>query len=172
MTTNFSNALGVSIAAAASYMLYHSVSEYGWNGTIMLIWEGDPYTEQAREYLEILDSATRIQERQELEINIIEEALERARLDSVDDKDSISTKELWANYYPSHLEKVLVGMSDKLDKVAAKVDGVLLSSRLDSAPQVFQKIRQKKKLLSKQLVLNMERCDALMASYEILQGKT
>jgi hypothetical protein len=71
--------------------------------------------------------------------------------------------------YPG-LEKALAGLDSKLDKVAAKIDGVLLSKTNSSSHKV-EELKKKKKLLSKKLVVDMERCDALMASYKVLQDE-
>ena len=163
---------GATLSVIASYWAYQSLSEYGLDGTLRYIWEGDPYTSTVREYLNILELAEKSRATQCSRMNAIEEALERARLDSVDDarmsKDIIV---LWTAYYlPQNLEKSLAELSHVLDRLAAEVDGILLSSRdVVASSHVLQTLRKKKKLLSKQLVLDMERCDALMASYDILR---
>lgn len=164
---------GATLTAAASYMLYRSIQEYGWSGTIRYIWVGDPYPDLAREYLQLLEKAAKSRSKEEKRLNEIEEALDRARLDSVDDTithQNKTTKEIvmaWIANYPG-LEKALAQSSHTLDRVAAQVDGVLLS-KVDSNSKISQNLKRRKKHLSKQLVLDMELCDALMVSYQVLQ---
>lgn len=185
--------LGISLATATTaygaYWTYGSVSKYGWDGTLRYVWEGDPYTPELRKYDEILNQVEKSRLQEETKTNDIEEALERARLDSVDDGRStkavstttkITTKEivkLWIDNYSAkggNLEKSLAGLSHNLDKLAGKVDSVIISSSstaskdTDNAPKVVEDLKKRKKLLSKQLVLDMERCDALMASFQVL----
>jgi len=162
-------------SVAASYWIYQTASEYGWDGALRYVWEGDPYTPAIREYLETLENAEKSRIAQEIRINAIEEALERARLDSVDDS-ARTTKEIvnvWIlNYLPQNLERSLAEVSYLLDQLAAKVDGILLSTGEENvSSHVMQDMKRRKRLLSKQLVLDMERCDALVASYQVLQEK-
>jgi hypothetical protein len=160
------------ITAAASYWLYQSASQYGWDGTLRYIWEGDPYSPKVRHCMETLDEADESRKTQERLIAAVEEALERARLDSIDDtKTTQEIVKAWvANFRPKNLEKSLSQLDTALDKLAAAVDGILISAA-DGADNssVFQELRRRKKLLSKQLVLAMERTDALLASYQVLQ---
>jgi hypothetical protein len=162
-----------SITAAVSYWIYQSASQYGWEGTLRYIWEGDPYSPKVRHCMETLDEADKSRKSQERLIAAIEEALERARLDSID--DTKITKEIvgaWlANFRPKNLEKSLSQLDSALDKLAAKVDGILISAQ-DGNSRVFQELKRRKKLLSKQLVLAMERTDALLASYQVLQEQS
>jgi hypothetical protein len=170
---------GVSLSAAASFGIYQSVHEYGWEGTLRYLWEGDPYGPEVGNYIKVLETAEKSRVAQQIKLNVLEETLERARLDSVDDSSirrTSITKEivrLWiANYAPSSLEKILSELSHVLDRLAAQVDGIVVSQKKDdgtASSSVFQDIKRRKKLLSKQLVLDMERCDALMASYQVLQ---
>jgi hypothetical protein len=163
------------ITAATSYWLYQSVCQYGWDGTLRSIWEGDPYSPKVRQFMKTLDESDESRKTQERLIAEIEEALERARLDSID--DTKTTKEIvktWlANFRPKNLEKSLSQLDTVLDKLAAKVDGISISAS-DGADtsSVFQELKRRKKLLSKQLVLAMERTDALLASYQVLQEQS
>jgi hypothetical protein len=122
--------------------------------------------------METLDEADQSRKSQERLIAAIEEALERARLDSID--DTKTTREIvkaWITIFrPKNLEKSLSQLDTVLDKLAAKVDGILISAADNS--RVFQELKRRKKLLSKQLVLAMERTDALLASYRILQEQS
>ena len=139
---------GATLTAAASYMIYRSIEEYGLDGTIRYIWVGDPYPDKAREYKELLDKAAKSRSKEENRLNEIEEALDRARLDSVDDSTNHkkATKEIviaWIANYPT-LEKSLAQSSHTLDKVAAQVDGVLLS-KVDSNSKISQDLKKRKK---------------------------
>jgi hypothetical protein len=177
-------------SAAASFWLYKSVTSYGWEGTLRYVWEGDPYTPQVREYIDILDRVDDSRLHQESLIWTIEEALERARLDSVDDSETSSSPKsatdklsttneivlLWMSNFETvgrgDLEKNLAHLSTVLDKLAAQVDGVLVGAKdgADSS-QTWTELKRRKKLLSKQLVLAMERADALLASFQVLQER-
>lgn len=176
MSSNRSTLIGVAsatVTAAVSYMLYQSISQYGVEGTIRYIWVGDPYHALQRQYLTILKKGAQARIKEEKRLNEIEEALDRARLDSIDDhtrKETTTTREIvkaWIENYPS-LEKSLAQTSQTLDRLAAQVDGVLLS-KTDPNSKISQEIKREKKLLSKQLVLDMERCDALICSFSVLQ---
>ena len=185
-------AAATSAAAAASYWMYQTVSSYGWEGTLRYIWEGDPYSPRVREFMDILDDCENSKQQQEEVIWNIEEALERARLDSIDDDlpvvatrtaaDSSSSSSattnkevvrLWIrNFAPigGDLERSLAQLSHVLDELAAQVDSILVSMEVGADnSQTWNEIKKRKKLLSKQLVLDMERTDALMASYKVLQ---
>jgi hypothetical protein len=103
---------------------------------------------------------------QESRLSGIEDALERARLDSVDDSSEVrwlpatkdrATKAVvlrWADYYkPRNLEITLGEVSATLDELAAEVDAVSFSETdANSKVRVVQEIKRRKKLLSKQLV--------------------
>jgi hypothetical protein len=165
---------GATLSVATVYMIHQAVSEYGWEGSLNYLWVGDPYHgSPVGKYFKVLQEAELSMGKEEARISEIEEALDRARLDSVEDGEK-TTKEvvlLWMANYPG-LEKALAGLDNKLDKVAAKIDGVLLSKTNSSSHKVqhkVQELKKKKKLLSKKLVVDMERCDALMASYKVLQ---
>ena len=74
------------LVAAGSYVLHQTVSEYGWTGTLNYVWLGDPYYgSPLGRYLHILKEVEKSLEKEETRINSLEESLERARLDSVDD---------------------------------------------------------------------------------------
>jgi hypothetical protein len=183
--TAFAAVAGVVTATAAAtyyYLLRPTVEEYGWEGTLKFIWEGDAYPGHIRHYIDILENAEVERSIQESKIHGMETALELARLDSVDDDEtdhghslSKDTVERWiVNYSPDgNLERTLVNVSDVLDKLAAKVDGVVLSSSAkdDTDTNLMRQIKQRKKILSKVLVNDMERCDALVASFQVLQDR-
>jgi hypothetical protein len=144
--------------AAASWWMYQSIQQYGWEGTLRLIWEGDPYSPDVREAIDKLDGAERSIEKQEKILNTLETSLQRACLDSVDDGIVVAE---WIVVYTTatgqDLYNDLVRIDNDLDKLAASVDSVLSSSVDD--------IKKRKKLLSKQIVAMMERADYLLQSY-------
>ncbi len=161
------------MAALTAGVIFHQtlVVKYGWEGALRFVWEGEPYSPRIQAILDSLSEAEKSRVAQEARMNSIEEALERARLDSIDDvRTSKAIVNRWAaNYGPLNLEKSLAELSATLDRLAAKVDAVILSSSdIDKNARVVQEIKQRKKLLSKQLVLDMERCDAFMSCYQVL----
>lgn len=195
MAANSTRTLAVAAGAAvtvaagvATYLILHrSVEEYGWEGTWRYIWEGDAYSEQVRrDVVDVLEEVEVGRSVQEARLHGMETALERARLDGVDDVDdgddrrtSRDTVERWiVNYAPDgNLERTLGDVSDMLDRLAARVDGVVLPPAADdrdgsAGSQLMQQIRKRKKLLSKVLVNDMERCDALVASFQVLQEQS
>lgn len=164
---------GVAIVAVAAGAIFHKtlVEEYGWEGAIRYIWDGEPYPPTIQALLDVLAQAEKSRSAQVARLNAIEEALERARLDSVDDvKTNKEIVRRWAeNYRPTNLEKALAEQSNILDKLAAQVDAVILAGKeSDGNSRVVHDIKRRKKLLSKQLVLDMERCDAFVACYQVL----
>ena len=86
------------------------------------------------------------------------------------------------NGTPLTIESTLADMSDRLDKIAARVDGVILSSGVSSSTSadknrtsnnfLAQRVKERKKKLSRAIVSEMERCDALLASYQVLRERT
>jgi hypothetical protein len=167
----------VTVGIVGAMYLKQSIDEYGWEGTLRYIWEGDAYTPQLRNCVDTLEDAEIQRSVQESRIHTMESALELARLNTVDDRRT--SKEIvqqWMEYFASEcptmsLERTLADVSDKLDKIASKIDGVVLSASDDddTTSDLIQQIKRRKKLLSKTIVLDMERCDALMASYQVLK---
>ena len=166
-------AAGVTLVAVAGVMFRKTlVEEYGWEGALRYVWEGDPYTSNIRVLLDSIADAENTRVFQGARLNAIEESLERARLDGVDEVRTNKAIVLrWKdNHRPRDLEKELAELSSILDKLAAQVDGVIISGTDSNIrTRVAEDIKQRKKVLSKQLVLDMERCDAFMACYQVLQ---
>lgn len=162
----------VAVAATSAAAVFHKtlVQPYGWEGALRYLWEGKPYPQDVQDALDSLSEVEESRTFQISRLSAMEEALEHARLDTVDDsKTSEAIVKKWIERYrPNNLERSLGETSHKLDKLAAQVDGVILKEYQESSLKVIQEIRKRKKLLSKQLVLDMERCDALMASYQVL----
>lgn len=155
------------VVLATGAVFYRTlVAEYGWVGTFRYIWEGEPYSPQIQIIIRSLNDVEAKREVQESRLSGIEDALERARLDSVDDSSEVrwlpatkdrATKAIvlrWADYYkPRNLEITLGEVSATLDKLAGEVDAVSFSETDgNSKVRVVQGIKRRKKLLSKQLV--------------------
>ena len=94
---------------------------------------------------------------QESLLDRLEESLERARLDSVDGVTIIEPQWIIA-HAPRDLEKDLAKVSYNLDTLAANVDAVPSHGDAD--------LKQRKKDCSQELVLMMERADALLDLYK------
>ena len=196
-TTAFALAL-VSVAVSyAAYELHRSIQDYGWEGTVRYVWEGDPYEPKLREYVTILDEA-------EYNLNAflindrlcgLEESLNIATSLSSSTKSSTTTTTgpttssvssklsgIWNQKWMEHpsnnnsslticsIERTLADLSYSLDKIAARVDGIVLSSS-STSHYLTQKIKKRKKRCSKSIVILMERCDALLASFQVLKEK-
>jgi hypothetical protein len=154
--------LTVAITSATitgSYCIYQLISQYGVEGTFWYIWEGDPYPPAARQYFHDLDdSAEAIEEEAKL-LDALEEAYERAKLDSIDGSSDATLFTLWTtNMLPQSLEKKMAQLSYDLDKHAAKVDAVPSSKHPD--------IKKRKKYLSTKIVKLMERADILVKHFQ------
>ena len=144
-------------AGGLGVWLCRTVSRYGFKGTLNYVWVGDPYPD-LREYLDALCEIEGSFERETKILTSVEEALDRARLDSVDTADEISVLRLWEKNVPDgDLRKQLAFLSDRLDKLAAKIDGVPALEKLE--------IRRRKKQLSTKGVALMERVDSLITFY-------
>jgi len=136
--------------------MYRNVSRYGIGGTLRYIWEGDPYAAVVRAALDKLEAVETSLAVHESMLELIEESLDRGRLNSVDGVDEVAA---WiVEHAPANLEKDLGQVSHALDGTGAKVDSVLSSLHPD--------IKQLKKSLSDKLVCLMNRADALIALYK------
>ncbi|CAJ1930209.1 unnamed protein product [Cylindrotheca closterium] len=168
--------LGTLSFAGSSYVLYHvarSFYQYGCEGTLNLIWLGDPFPNSPiLEYSKLVVVTESSLKKEENLLDEIESARQRAEAEVLDGGDK-STKRslllLWMRNYPE-LEKVLGEISHKLDKIAARVDGILLSN-VDSSARKVQELRSKRKELSRKTVACMGRCDALMTLFKVLRDE-
>lgn len=155
----------VVLIGTSSYWLYQCVSDYGWEGTLRYIWEGDPYPDQIRLYLDSLDDVERSLGHEATLLSSLEEGLERARLDSIDDSSPSSILKMWESNTPiQDLQMQLAKLSYELDQRAAKVDQVILSD------EDHVDIKLRKKALSKRIVRLMERTDRLILFYQKAKG--
>mmetsp|Transcript_20360 Transcript_20360/g.48410 ORF Transcript_20360/g.48410 Transcript_20360/m.48410 type:complete len:193 (+) Transcript_20360:130-708(+) len=181
-------ATATTVAAFSTFKLCQLSKRRGSVASALrLIWEGD--LEQAR----CLEEAEVLLAKTQSSVSQIEEALDRARLDTVDDNRNNSTTpnknnnspnsknnkrdvlDRWKQNYRTNvtddnadLRSALATANDACDKVAAMVDSIILSSSQDVEDTFLEQLRQKKKLLSKTIVLDAERVDALIASFQVL----
>ncbi len=180
------------VAAYAGYELNRSVQKHGWEGALRLIWEGDPYDPDLRDAVDRLEDAEfdllathRIDDR----LKGLERTLDEATTSSSFTPE-VPVYQLWNQAWmedpenkvgeddrPLTIERTLGYMSDRLDKIAARIDGVILSSASDKSGTsnntfLAQRVKERKKKLSRAIVSEMERCDALLASYQVLKERT
>eukprot|EP00533_Pseudo-nitzschia_delicatissima_P016238 CAMPEP_0197269384 /NCGR_PEP_ID=MMETSP1432-20130617/5101_1 /TAXON_ID=44447 /ORGANISM="Pseudo-nitzschia delicatissima, Strain UNC1205" /LENGTH=204 /DNA_ID=CAMNT_0042734535 /DNA_START=19 /DNA_END=630 /DNA_ORIENTATION=+ len=167
------------VAAYAGYELNRSVQKHGWEGALRLIWEGDPYDPDLRDAVDRLEDA----EFDLLATHRIDDRLKglERTLDEATTSSSFTPKvpvyEQWNQAWmedpenrvgeddrPLTIERTLGDMSDRLDKIAARIDGVILSSASDKSGTsntfLAQRVKERKKKLSRAIVSEMERCDA------------
>lgn len=138
------------------------VAEYGLEGALNYIWEGDPYPD-LRERLDSLRTAERQIEKPEKMLHKLETALERSHLDSIDAAEAAAVVQQWQANLPSIDLRTRLGiLSSDFDKVAAQVDSVVASGS--------DVLKERKRVLSKRLVALMERVDKLISFYK--KGRT
>lgn len=143
----------------STFWFYPLLRDYGWDGALRYIWEGDPNPERIRDHVATLNTVAKALTAQEKTMSILEEGLERARLDTIDESGPASILVLWRKNLPNSLRdlrKHLAKVSSDLDKLAAKVDQV----------PTEDEVRQRKKDLSKTVVGLMERADAMIAFFK------
>lgn len=143
------------VTAAASVWIYRSVSQYGLEGTLRYIWEGNPYPPEIRTAMTRLEKVERAIEREAI-LERLEESLARAKLDSVEDVAIMEPQWIIA-HAPRDLEKDLAKVSHDLDSLAAKVDAV--------PSHGVEQIKRRKKLCSERIVAMMERADYMLEIY-------
>ena len=141
-----------SITVTSSYCIYSLVSQYGWEGTFWYIWEGDPYPPNVRGEFHALDQVEDDLQKETRVLDRLEEAYQRALLDSVDGAEENTLVELWNNNLPKrNLDKLMARVSYNLDQLAAKVDAVPSQKHVD--------LKARKKQLSTKIVGVMQRAD-------------
>ena len=151
--TAVAGVLGVSI-----YWFRGLVAEYGMEGALNYIWEGDPYP-NLRERIDALQAVEQKIKKPEQVLNKLETALERSHLDSIDTAEAAAVVQQWQANLPSVDLRTRLGiLSSDLDKLAAQVDGVVSEGS--------DVLKEKKKVLSNHLVTLMERVDNLIAFYK------
>ena len=149
--------LGVSV-----YWFRGLVAEYGMEGALNYIWEGDPYP-NLRERIDSLRAVEQKIKKPEQLLNKLETALERSHLDSIDGTEAAAVVQQWQSNLPSVDLRTRLGiLSSDFDKLAAQVDGVVSEGS--------DVLKEKKKVLSKRIVTLMERVDKLITFYK--KGRT
>ena len=192
--TKAAQVAATAFAAYVGYQLNRSLREYGWDGTLRLIWEGDPYDSELREAVDKLEDA----EFDLLATHRIDDRLEglETSLDAsttIASSDDLPVDKLWNRVWMEHpanrlgstdnpltIERTLADMSLTLDNIAANVDGLILSPASGSSGDkirtgnnfLAQRVKERKKKISRAIVSEMERCDALLASYQVLRERT
>ena len=162
-----STLLVTAISLTSIQWLFRYVSRHGWAGAFRFLWQGDPYTPQVRESVDVLEEVESKMASHEIRIDRLEESLARSRLDTIDggtESDYFPhrsmIKNIWTRIYaPRDLRRDLSQLNSMLDRQAAKVDGVATYSEMP--------LKIRKKRLSQQLVSLMERVDILLSSYGV-----
>jgi hypothetical protein len=148
-----------SLAVTSSYFGYQLVSHYGWEGAFYYIWEGSPYPPELRTEFETLDDVEDKIDKEARILDRLEEAYERAQLDSVDGSSDATILDLWnANLPKGNLEKLVGRISHNLDLFASRVDAV--PSKQNAA------LKARKKELSNAIVTVMQRADVYVAHFQ------
>jgi hypothetical protein len=145
------------IGVQLAWMSWRLVSNYGFDGALRLIWEGDHLLPEIREAMDTLDQIENDQlPKKQRKCQALETVLEGASLDSVDGGEvEVDTIVPTKTVVSGKIRTDLSGLSDAVDKLAFKVDSV--ESHGDA------EVRQRKKALSKHLVILMERVDSLIS---------
>lgn len=163
-----------SVATLSAVCLYQCVSQYGWEGTFWYLWEGSPYPPDVREEFRTLDDVEDSLEAETRILDRLEEAYQRAQLDSLDEGASVDANflELWNGNLPKrNLEKLLTRINHNLDWYASKVDAIVTSSSSISQQQQHSDLKIRKKKLSSRIVELMKRADIYVAHYQVGQQK-
>lgn len=154
----FAVAAVTAVMGVSAYWFHTLVEQYGFQGAVSYIWEGDPYPDQ-RDRLDKLEAVKRKMAKPGKLLETLETALERAHLDTIDAADATSVVTSWqANLRNTDLRTRLGMLSSDLDKLAAQVDGVVSDGSTI--------LKDAKKQLSQRLVQLMVRTDKLMAFYK------
>jgi hypothetical protein len=149
------NISAFTVVALSSYWSFCLVRRYGWEGAMRYIWEGDALPRDIREYINTLNNASIGLEEEEKEILSLEEGLQRAHFDTVDESSPSAVLDCWRMSLPltrQDIRGLLSKTSAALDKLAAEIDQVPNKDLL----------RQEKKDLSSRVVSLMARVDVLI----------
>lgn len=152
--------VSLAFAGYGAILFRQLILDFGWEGTVRYLWEGDPRPEAIRHYVDSLnltdENATTLEE---LIMNL-EVGLKRALSEALEEpskKNDIVA--LWQTHISKgtdvDIKKYLASVSYDLDQLAARVDQVPLQ----------EGVRHQKKFLSRRIVGLMTRADALIASY-------
>jgi hypothetical protein len=154
------SAFAVGLVVPTAIWFIRLVSLYGFDGTMRIIWEGSPYQPRVRERMEELDEVQ--DEVDDLDQSILT-SLERRFQTMLRSEESralnpvsstASHDVLIRQEKESDLRVELAGLSDELDKLAARVDAVASGTDLD--------VKVRKKAISSNIVEIMGRTDRLL----------
>lgn len=173
----FASTLSVVVVAVgisyATYELHRSIDDYGWKGTLRYIWEGDPYETKLRTFVQELEESEfdlivfRIDDR----LQALEQTLNLVTSSSADET-LFEWNQLWirhpVNSRKTDINNSLADLSDRLDTIASRVDGIIFSSIAWNDNYLTKKIKKRKRIISKDIATSMGRCDALLTSIQLL----
>jgi hypothetical protein len=179
----------VLVSGSLLYGAAKLVADYGWQGALRYIWEGDPYPSHVRQYLEDLQEMDTTLNHEEIKtLNKLEECLQRAKLDNITDHqaaDPVTIVATWEQHVmtinkdndninsipPQNLQKILTNLSYNLDCWATKIDSISLveggseqyyNTAAAAAAITITDLKQQKKNISNRVVQMMERTDVLL----------
>lgn len=164
--SRWNNAFDVATVAAiglATYGCFRLVRVYGWRGTLLYIWEGDPLPQDIRAHTNTLHEASNVLKKQEVIISLLEDGLHHARLNSSKELSPTTILRIWRMNMPQSkkdLRKILAMVSYELDALASKIDQV--PSKIE--------VRNDKKRLSSEVVILMSRTDRLIEYFTLATG--
>lgn len=160
LSTTISTIAVVAIVGTCGYWSYQLVSAFGFSGALRYIWEGSPWDEQIRDGMRTLDDAESSIDLLEEMIELLEATLRHAREESFDDLSLIQEWETASG----DLQGRLGQLSYDLDKVAARIDGVVSNGR--------DELKRRKKHLSAEVVLLMSRADTLISVFQNAESES
>mmetsp|Transcript_9654 Transcript_9654/g.11554 ORF Transcript_9654/g.11554 Transcript_9654/m.11554 type:complete len:170 (+) Transcript_9654:78-587(+) len=150
-------AVSATAVTASTIWICSTLSKYGLDGTLRYIWVGDPLSPEVRQSVSTLEKVESKIPKLEKLLMQIEEALSKARLDSIDDEKWIVVPQWIVSYAPKNLEKDITKLDTSLDRLAAEVDAIASHDNAE--------VKLLKKEYSQRIVQLMGRTDALLAIY-------
>jgi hypothetical protein len=150
-----SKAAIVTITGLSTYYIYRLVRDYGWNGALRYIWEGDPLPQDIRQYTDTLRNTSYELDEKQAAIFDLEEGLVRARRDTANDSSPAKVLTQWRlnmSYVKQDLRSYLARISHDLDTLVSNVDQV----------PTREEVRRAKKMISRRIVSLMSRTDRLI----------
>lgn len=146
--TSTSIILGVSM-----YWVYWGVNEYGWEGFVRYLWEGDHLPVEERALVNALNKIEEHVGKDEAQLLLYENALVGARTQASNDGEILIA---WRSSSPQpDLRKELSAISHNFDNLAADLDGIRTAGNTAG-------LKRRKKALSSRVVALMERVDVLV----------
>ena len=156
------------LVGTGGYHLSQWVQEYGWEGALHYIWEGDPYpAERERlDKLDVLEKRLVLYEGRLVSWQAtLDSVMATARLNTIDDASPRMIFAEWQQELGKRqagkqqdLRTRLAILSSDLDKLAGQIDSVMSSG----SPV----LKQRKKALSQRIVQAMARADQMIDVYK------